>query len=211
VLNRGGSSPQHCLDAILEREFLFLQRTGLEQLLAHRSGIGDYLDEDSDADAEDYPLGEISDIAAIAALAKKSGAVLIVDNALCTPALQRPLEFGADLVIHSATKYLDGQGRVIGGAVAGSKALVADALIPFLRTAGPSISPFNAWVLSRSLETLEVRMERHASNAFFLAQELHERRQSAVAERAAVVAEMRGALDILREREPRSTTGAIQD
>lgn len=115
------------------------------------------------------PLGEISDIAAIAALAKKSGAVLIVDNALCTPALQRPLEFGADLVIHSATKYLDGQGRVIGGAVVGPKALV-DLVFGFLRTAGPSLSPFNAWVILKGMETLEIRMLAQSERALAIAQ-----------------------------------------
>src|SRR5204863_10134097 len=104
------------------------------------------------------PLTEVSDIGALAQVAKSAGALLAVDNVFCTPALQRPLELGADLVIHSATKYLDGQGRVIGGAVAGSKALVADMLIPFLRTAGPSISPFNAWVLLKGLETLDLRV-----------------------------------------------------
>src|SRR5918996_72391 len=93
------------------------------------------------------PLTEISDIAALSEIAKKAKALLAVDNVFCTPALQRPLELGADLVIHSATKYLDGQGRVIAGAVVGPKALVADPMIPFLRTAGPSISPFNAWVV----------------------------------------------------------------
>jgi O-succinylhomoserine sulfhydrylase len=101
------------------------------------------------------PLGEISDIAAIAAVAKKARALLAVDNALCTPALQRPLEFGADLVIHSATKYLDGQGRVLGGAVLGKKGPAMDAVFGFLRTAGPSLSPFNAWVILKGMETLE--------------------------------------------------------
>src|SRR5258706_854916 len=115
------------------------------------------------------PLGEIWDIAAIAAMAKKSGAVLIVDNALCTPALQRPLEFGADLVIHSATKYLDGQGRVIGGAVVGPKALV-DPVFGFLRTAGPSLSPFNAWVILKGMETLEIRMLAQSERALAIAQ-----------------------------------------
>ena len=90
------------------------------------------------------PLGEVADLGAIAAVAKKSGAALAVDNCLCTPALQRPLALGADLVIHSATKYLDGQGRVLGGAVVGRKGAVLDGLVGFLRTAGPSISPFNA-------------------------------------------------------------------
>jgi O-succinylhomoserine sulfhydrylase len=115
------------------------------------------------------PLTEISDIALLAEVAKKAGALLAVDNVFCTPALQRPLELGADLVIHSATKYLDGQGRVIGGAVVGPKALVADPMIPFLRTAGPSISPFNAWVILKGLETLELRMHAQSAAALELA------------------------------------------
>ena len=115
------------------------------------------------------PLGEISDIAAIAAVAKKAGAVLAVDNALCTPALQRPLEFGADLVIHSATKYLDGQGRVLGGAVLGAKGPAMDAVFSFLRTAGPALSPFNAWVILKGMETLELRMLTQSERALELA------------------------------------------
>ena len=114
------------------------------------------------------PLGEISDIAALAAVAKKAGAVLVVDNAICSPALQKPLDFGADLVIHSATKYLDGQGRVVGGAVLGSKALV-DLVYGFLRTAGPSLSPFNAWVILKGMETLEIRMLAQSERALELA------------------------------------------
>ena len=115
------------------------------------------------------PLTEISDIGALAQLAKKARALLAVDNVFCTPVLQRPLELGADLVIHSATKYLDGQGRVIAGAIAGPKALVADPMIPFLRTAGPSISPFNAWVILKGLETLQLRMHAQSAAALELA------------------------------------------
>jgi O-succinylhomoserine sulfhydrylase len=115
------------------------------------------------------PLTEVSDIGALSAIARRAGALLAVDNVFCTPALQRPLELGADMVIHSATKYLDGQGRVIGGAIAGPKAVVADAMIPFLRTAGPSISPFNAWVLLKGLETLELRMNAQSASALALA------------------------------------------
>ena len=115
------------------------------------------------------PLGEVSDIAAIAAVAKKAGAVLVVDNALCTPALQRPLEFGADLVIHSATKYLDGQGRVLGGAVLGAKGPAMDAVFGFLRTAGPTLSAFNAWVILKGMETLELRMLAQSERALELA------------------------------------------
>jgi len=115
------------------------------------------------------PLTEISDIPALAKVAKKAGALLAVDNVFCTPALQRPLELGADLVIHSATKYLDGQGRVIAGAVAGPKALVGDPMTIFLRTAGPTLSPFNAWVVLKGLETLELRMLAQSAAALELA------------------------------------------
>src|SRR5688500_3331479 len=115
------------------------------------------------------PLTEISDIAALSRVARKAGALLAVDNVFCTPALQRPLELGADLVIHSATKYLDGQGRVIAGAVAGSKALVGDPMTAFLRTAGPTLSPFNAWVVLKGLETLELRMLAQSAAALELA------------------------------------------
>src|SRR5687768_18392443 len=115
------------------------------------------------------PLTEVSDIAALAEISKKARALLAVDNVFCTPALQRPLELGADLVVHSATKYLDGQGRVIAGAVAGSKALVGDPMTAFLRTAGPTLSPFNAWVVLKGLETLQLRMLAQSAAALELA------------------------------------------
>jgi len=115
------------------------------------------------------PLTEVADIAALAGVAKRAGAVLAVDNCFCTPALQRPLALGADLVIHSATKYLDGQGRVLGGAVVGCRDLVMDGVFPFLRTAGPSLSPFNAWVLLKGLETLRIRMDAQSQRALELA------------------------------------------
>jgi O-succinylhomoserine sulfhydrylase len=115
------------------------------------------------------PLTEISDIEGLSRIARQAGALLAVDNVFCTPALQRPLELGADLVIHSATKYLDGQGRVIAGAVAGSKALVGDPMTAFLRTAGPTLSPFNAWVVLKGLETLELRMRAQSAAALELA------------------------------------------
>jgi O-succinylhomoserine sulfhydrylase len=117
------------------------------------------------------PLTEIADIAALAQLARRAGAVLAVDNCLCTPALQKPLELGADLVIHSATKHLDGQGRVLGGAVLGRRELIVDGgVYGFLRTAGPSLSPFNAWVLLKGLETLRLRMDAQSHSALQLAQ-----------------------------------------
>jgi len=115
------------------------------------------------------PLTEISDIAALATIARSAGALLAVDNVFCTPALQRPLALGADLVIHSATKYIDGQGRVMGGAVAGARSLVGEPMTAFLRTAGPTLSPFNAWVLLKGLETLELRMNAQSAAALELA------------------------------------------
>ena len=125
------------------------------------------------------PLMQVSDIAALAAVAKAAGALLAVDNAFCTPALQRPLSLGADLVIHSATKYLDGQGRVLGGAVLGSKALLMEHVFPFMRTAGPSLSPFNAWVILKGMETLELRMLAQSERALALARWLESRPQVA--------------------------------
>jgi O-succinylhomoserine sulfhydrylase len=115
------------------------------------------------------PLTEVSDIAALSKVAKSAGALLAVDNVFCTPILQRPLELGADLVIHSATKYLDGQGRVIAGAIAGSKKLVGEPMTVFLRNAGPTLSPFNAWVVLKGLETLEIRMLAQSAAALELA------------------------------------------
>ena len=116
------------------------------------------------------PLTEISDIAALAAVAKKAGAWLAVDNCFCSPALQRPLDLGADLVIHSATKYLEGQGRVLGGAVLGKHDLLMEqGVFGFLRTAGPSLSPFNAWVILKGMETLKIRMDAHSANALQIA------------------------------------------
>lgn len=115
------------------------------------------------------PLTEVGDVAALAKIAHDGGALLVVDNCFCTPALQRPIEQGADLVVHSATKYIDGQGRVLGGAIVGSEKLIKDSLLPILRTAGPSLSPFNAWVLLKGLETLSIRMERSCQTALALA------------------------------------------
>ncbi len=114
------------------------------------------------------PLTEVSDIRAIADIAHAAGVWLAVDNCFCSPILQRPLEMGADIVIHSATKYLDGQGRVLGGAVLGGKTLM-EGVYTFLRTAGPTLSAFNAWVLLKGMETLPIRMAAHSSNALELA------------------------------------------
>jgi len=112
---------------------------------------------------------EITDLAAFAALGRELGALTIVDNCFCTPVAQRPLDFGVDAVIHSATKYLDGQGRVLGGAVLGSRRLIREQVLPVLRTTGPSLSPFNAWVLLKGLETLPVRMRAQCAAAQELA------------------------------------------
>ena len=109
------------------------------------------------------PLCEVADMAALSALAKASDALLVVDNCFCTPVLQRPLELGADLVIHSATKYLDGQGRCVGGVVVGP-ARYLDEIYGFIRSAGPTMSPFNAWVFQKGLETLPIRMRAHCDN-----------------------------------------------
>jgi O-succinylhomoserine sulfhydrylase len=111
------------------------------------------------------PVCEIADIAALAEIAKKAGAVLAVDNAVCSPALQRPIEHGADLVVHSATKYLEGQGRVLAGAICGRAELVSGPLFGFVRTAGPAISPFNAWIVLKGMETLRIRMKAQSENA----------------------------------------------
>jgi O-succinylhomoserine sulfhydrylase len=115
------------------------------------------------------PLMEIYDIAAISAVARKAGALLVVDNVFCTPILQRPLELGADIVIHSATKYLDGQGRVVGGAILGRRDVIYEPVFGFLRSAGPSLSPFNAWVILKGLETLRIRVEAQCASALQLA------------------------------------------
>jgi len=115
------------------------------------------------------PLGEIVDIAGLARIAHEHDVLLAVDNCLCTPALQRPLEHGADLVIHSATKFLDGQGRCLGGAVVGDAERVGKEVYGFLRSAGPTLSPFNAWVFLKGLETLHLRMREHSANALALA------------------------------------------
>jgi O-succinylhomoserine sulfhydrylase len=120
------------------------------------------------------PLTEMVDIRVLADLAHSRGCLLVVDNCFCTPALQRPLALGADLVMHSATKYLDGQGRCVGGAVVGDRKLVGEEIFGVLRTAGPAMSPFNAWVFLKGLETLELRMLAHSCNAQVLAGWLRE-------------------------------------
>ncbi len=125
------------------------------------------------------PLTEVADIARLSDLAHSRGCKLVVDNCFCTPALQRPLALGADIVVHSATKYIDGQGRCIGGAVVGDRELVGEEVYGVLRTAGPTLSPFNAWVFLKGLETLELRMLAHSRNAQQLAEWLEAQPQVA--------------------------------
>jgi O-succinylhomoserine sulfhydrylase len=115
------------------------------------------------------PLTEVYDIAALREVAGKAGALLVVDNCFCSPALQQPLALGADVVIHSATKYLDGQGRVLGGAVLGKRDVIYEGVLGFLRTAGPTLSAFNAWIILKGLETLGIRVQAQSASALELA------------------------------------------
>ena len=121
------------------------------------------------------PTMEVYDIEALSAVTRKAGALLVVDNCFCTPVLQQPLKLGADVVIHSATKYLDGQGRVLGGAVLGRRDLIYEGVLGFLRTAGPTLSAFNAWVILKGLETLAIRIRAQSASALELARWLEER------------------------------------
>ncbi len=153
-----------------------LPRFGVETTLVD----GDNLDQWRDAmrpntvcgflETPSNPMLEIVDLKAIADILHEGNARLVVDNAFATPALQRPGEFGADVVVYSATKHIDGQGRCLGGVVLGSEAFVEDTLKPFLRHTGPALSPFNAWVMLKGLETLELRVERHCASAATVAE-----------------------------------------
>jgi len=131
------------------------------------------------AETPTNPLTEVCDIAALADLAHGAGALLAVDNCFCSPALQRPVEYGADLVIHSGTKYLDGQGRVMAGAICGPSKLIVDVFGPIVRTAGMTLSPFNAWVVLKGLETLGIRMQAQSANALAVAKWLEQQPQVA--------------------------------
>lgn len=115
------------------------------------------------------PLTEIADIKQLAELAHANQCLLVVDNCFCTPVLQQPLALGADIIIHSATKYLDGQGRCIGGAIVGPESLLGNEIYSIMRSAGPTMSPFNAWIFTKGLETLSLRMKAHCENAMILA------------------------------------------
>jgi O-succinylhomoserine sulfhydrylase len=131
------------------------------------------------AESPTNPLTEVCDIRALAQIAHAAGALLAVDNCFCSPALQRPIEYGADLVVHSGTKYLDGQGRVIAGAVCGPEQLINDKFVPVMRSAGMSLSPFNAWVVLKGLETLSIRMQAQGERALQLAGWLEQQPQVA--------------------------------
>jgi len=126
------------------------------------------------AETPTNPLTDVCDIRALAGIAHDAGALLAVDNCFCTPALQRPIELGADLVVHSGTKSLDGQGRVMSGAICASEKMVKETLLPVLRSAGMSLSPFNAWVVLKSLETLGIRMQAQSQRALELARWLEQ-------------------------------------
>jgi O-succinylhomoserine sulfhydrylase len=153
----------------------YLARFGIETSFVDMTDIADWTDAIRPAtrlmflETPSNPLTEIADIGELAELARRHGILLVVDNCFCTPALQQPLKLGADIVIHSATKFLDGQGRGVGGAVVGSKTVVGEQVFGFLRTAGPSMSPFNAWIFLKGLETLGLRMKAHSANALELA------------------------------------------
>ncbi|MBF0160307.1 MAG: O-succinylhomoserine sulfhydrylase, partial [Magnetococcales bacterium] len=128
------------------------------------------------AETPSNPTLELVDLTLLAQLAQEHNILLAVDNVFCTPCLQQPLQLGATIVIHSATKYLDGQGRVLGGAIIGPEALLMERIYPFLRNTGPTLSPFNAWVLYKGMETLPLRIERHCHNAAWIAEQLSSRR-----------------------------------
>ena len=158
-----GSTTQF-FDNILRRFGVSVTYVGLTALAQWREAVRPgtrlcYLETPSN------PLTRIADIGAIAEIAHAAGALLVVDNVYATPALQQPLSLGADIVVHSATKYIDGQGRCLGGAVVGDRATVGEAVYGYLRMAGPSMSPFNAWVFLKGLETLSLRMRRHSESA----------------------------------------------
>lgn len=131
------------------------------------------------AETPTNPLTEVCDIKALAEIAHAGHALLVVDNCFATPILQRPLEMGADLIVHSGTKYLDGQGRVMAGALCGSKALIEDVFGPVMRSAGMTLAPFNAWVVLKGLETLGIRMKAQSEQTMALAQWLEAQPQVA--------------------------------
>ncbi|WP_075187995.1 O-succinylhomoserine sulfhydrylase [Teredinibacter haidensis] len=157
----------------------YLQKFGVSVDLVNLTDIDQWQSAINDktrllfAETPSNPLGDVADIAELASLAHNNQSLLVIDNCFCTPALQRPLALGADIVVHSATKYLDGQGRCLGGAVVGKQELM-DEVLAFIRTCGPTMSPFNAWVFLKGLETLRLRMDAHSANALTLARWLQQ-------------------------------------
>ncbi|CAM2184432.1 O-succinylhomoserine sulfhydrylase [Paraburkholderia sacchari] len=172
-------------DHIVSSRSLFGSTLGMFSQIFPRFGITTTFVDPSDLDAwknavrpetkmffletPSNPLTEVADIEAVGKIAKAAGALFVVDNCFCSPALQQPLKFGADVVMHSATKFLDGQGRVLGGALVGSKQFIMETVFPFVRSAGPTLSAFNAWVLLKGLETLSLRVEKQSANALEIA------------------------------------------
>jgi O-succinylhomoserine sulfhydrylase len=172
-------------DHIVSSQSLFGSTLGMFSQIFTRFGITTTFVDPSDLDAwknavrpetkmffletPSNPLTEVSDIEAISKISKAAGALFVVDNCFCSPALQQPLKFGADVVMHSATKFLDGQGRVLGGALVGSKQFIMEKVFPFVRSAGPTLSAFNAWVLLKGMETLPLRVEKQSANALEIA------------------------------------------
>ena len=156
----------------------YLSKFGIETTFVNLTDIGDWKAAAQSntklffLETPSNPLTEVADIQLLADLAHNNNSLLVVDNCFCTPALQKPLTFGADLIVHSATKYLDGQGRTVGGAVVGNKQLVGEELFGVVRTTGPTMSPFNAWNALKGLETLSLRMKAHSEQAMVLAQYL---------------------------------------
>ncbi|MFD1554299.1 O-succinylhomoserine sulfhydrylase [Paraburkholderia silviterrae] len=172
-------------DHIVSSQSLFGSTLGMFSQIFPRFGITTTFVDPSDLDAwknavrpetkmffletPSNPLTEVADIEAVGKIAKAAGALFVVDNCFCSPALQQPLKFGADVVMHSATKFLDGQGRVLGGALVGSKQFIMEKVFPFVRSAGPTLSAFNAWVLLKGMETLSLRVEKQSANALEIA------------------------------------------
>lgn len=152
----------------------YLEKFGVEVSFANLADVNDWKSKLKSntkmlfIESPSNPLTQIADIKQLAELAHKNNSLLIVDNVYCTPVLQQPLALGADLVIHSATKYLDGQGRAVGGAIVGNNEIMTE-ILTFMKTAGPSMSPFNAWIFLKGLETLNIRMTEHNKNAQLLA------------------------------------------
>lgn len=175
VSSRGVFGTTIQLFALFERYGVATSYVPLTDLAAWEAAIRPGITRIFFVETPSNPMAEVADLLGLAELAHRHGIALVVDNCFCTPALQRPIELGADIVIHSATKYLDGQGRVMGGAVLGSRKYSAEKLEPVLRYGGAALSPFNAWVIAKGLETLALRVRQQSANALELARWLEAR------------------------------------